>query len=396
MRLADRSSRLGSENAFVVLAEVTKLKEQGRDIINFGVGEPDFDTPSNIKAAGVAAINNNLTHYNPPAGVPDFRKSVANYINRTRGVNVGADNIVAGPGTKPIIFYAISALINEGDEVIYPNPGYPIYESLVNYVGGKAVPLPLLEERQFSFNIDDLNRIITGKTRMIILNSPQNPTGGVLSDSDLTAIAEIAVKKDLWVMSDEIYSRLVYDGQFRSIISYDGMPERTILIDGFSKIYAMTGWRLGYGVMPLDIVPHIINLNTNIVTCAPTFTQYAGIEGYDGDQSEADRMVEEFKARRDIIVAGLNDIKGFRCLLPRGAFYVFPNVTEACRNLGLSNSKELQQKILHEAGVAVLPRTSFGIKSASEKDEYIRLSYAVSRENIIEGLSRIKKMVEKY
>jgi len=394
MRLTKRMGRLGTENAFVVLAEVTRLKEQGKDIINFGVGEPDFDTPSNIKKAGIKAIENNLTHYNPPAGVPDFRRTVAKYISRTRSIDVDMDNVIIGPGTKPVIFYAISALIEEGDEVIYPNPGYPIYESLVNYAGGTAVPLPLLEEKGFSFDIADLKKAVGPKTRMIILNSPQNPTGGVLSKSDLEAIAQIAIKNDIWVMSDEIYSRIVYDGEFNSIISIPGMKDRTILIDGFSKVYSMTGWRLGYGVMSKELIVPMIALNTNIVTCAATFTQYAGIEGYEGSQEESDRMVDEFKARRDIIVDGLNDIEGISCLSPKGSFYVFPNVTGLCKKLGLKDSIELQQHLLHDAGVAVLPRTSFGVKNASEEQEYIRLCYALSRKEIIEGIGRIKNLVK--
>jgi len=394
MKLAKRIDRLGSENAFVVLAEVTKLKEQGRDIINFGVGEPDFDTPSNLKTAGINAINNNLTHYGPPAGIPDFRRAVAEYINGTRKVSIDMDNVIVGPGTKPIIFYAISALVEDGDEVIYPNPGYPIYESLINYMGAIPVALPLLEEKQFSFNVSDLKKAVTGKTKMIILNSPQNPTGGILSRQDLEEIAKVAIENDLWVMSDEIYSGIIYGDSFASIISIDGMPQRTVLIDGFSKIYSMTGWRLGYGIVPKELTPAMISLNTNIVTCTATFTQYAGIEAYKGSCKETDKMVEEFRHRRDLIVDGLNDIRGVSCLLPRGAFYVFPNVTGACRNLGLKDSGELQQKLLHEGNVAILARTSFGPKNPGETQEYIRLSYATSRENIIEGLKRIKEIIE--
>jgi len=329
-----------------------------------------------------------------PAGIPDFRRTVAEYINRTRKTNIDMDNVIVGPGTKPIIFYAISALVENGDEVIYPNPGYPIYESLISYIGGKPVPLPLVEERDFRFNIEDLKKAVTKKTKMIILNSPQNPTGSVLSREDIEEIAEIAIENDLWVMSDEIYSRIIYGDSFTSIISIDGMPERTVLIDGFSKIYSMTGWRLGYGIVPKELTPVMISLNTNIVTCTATFTQYAGLEAYKGGCEETDKMVEEFRHRRDLIVSGLNDIKGITCLLPKGAFYVFPNVTEACRNLGLKDSGELQQKILHEGNVAVLPRTSFGPKIAGETQEYIRLSYATSRENIIEGLKRIKSVIE--
>jgi aspartate/methionine/tyrosine aminotransferase len=388
-------SRLGTEDAFVVLAEVTMLKEQGKDIVNFGVGEPDFDTPLNIKKAGIAAIENNLTHYNPPAGVPDFRRAIADYINSTREIDINMNNVIVGPGTKPIIFYTISAIVDTGDEVICPNPGYPVYETLVNYLGGKAVPLPLLEEKEFSFDVEDLEKALTERTRMIILNSPQNPTGGVLSKEDLEAIAKIARENDLWVLSDEIYSRIIYDDEFHSIISLDDMQYRTILIDGFSKIFAMTGWRLGYGIVPAELIECMIRLNTNIVTCTATFSQYAAIEGYrGGSQEETNKMVEEFRARRDLIVEGLNDIKGFNCLSPRGAFYVFPNVTKACRDKGFKNSKELQQFLLHEGNVAVLPRTSFGSKNLGENEEYIRLSYATSRDNIIEGLKRIKNAIE--
>jgi len=392
--IAKRISRLGTENAFVVLAEVTKLKEEGRDIINFGVGEPDFDTPTNIKDAGIKAIKENKTHYCPPAGVPDFRRTVAGYIGKTRKIDVDMDEVIVGPGTKPIIYWAISTLVDKGEEVIYPNPGYPIYESLINYVGGKAIPLPLLEEKKFSFDVDELKSLVNKNTKMIILNSPQNPTGGILSKQDLQAIADIAEEYDLWILSDEIYSRILYGKEFMSIVSFDGMKKRTILVDGFSKIYSMTGWRLGYGVMPKNIAKIMTSLATNIVTCTTTFVQIAGIEGYTGTQKATTDMVKEFEARRDLMVDGLNDIKGVSCLKPDGAFYVFPNVTQACKDLSLKNSNELQKKILHEGDVAVLPRTSFGIKNKDEKEEYIRLSYATSTENIKEGLKRIKRVIE--
>jgi len=330
MRFASRMSRLGTENAFVVLGEVVKLKEQGRDIINLGVGEPDFDTPANIKAAGIKAIDENKTHYSPPAGILDFRREVAKYISKTRKVDVLMDEVVITSGVKPMLFYVLNALIDHGDEVIYPNPGYPIYESIINFIGGKAVPLPLLEEKNFSFDVNDLKKAITEKTKMIIINSPQNPTGGILTKKDLNNIAELAKKYNLWVISDEIYSRIVYDGEFESIISIPGMKERTILCDGFSKIYAMTGWRLGYGVMIKELAEQVIKLNTNVDTCSATFTQYAGIEAYRGSQNITLQMVNEFKERRDLIFTLLNDIKGFRCLKPQGAFYIFPNVTDAC------------------------------------------------------------------
>ncbi len=393
MKLAKRMDRLGTENAFIVLAEVTKLIEQGRDIVNFGVGEPDFNTPENIKKAGLQAIEKNNTHYSPPAGISNLRKAVANYISKTREIDVSSDEVVITAGVKPMIFYVIHAFINEGDEVIYPNPGYPIYESVINFVGAKSVGLPLIEEKNFSFDIKDLKKAVTDKTRMIIINSPQNPTGGILSKQDLEEIAEIAVRRNIWVVSDEIYSRIIYDGKFTSITSIKGMKERTILLDGFSKIYAMTGWRLGYGVMPKELTEHIVRLQTNVDTCVATFTQYAGIEAYNGSQEDTLKMVKEFKERRDLVVKLLNEIKGFKCLLPSGAFYVFPNVTQACKNLGLKDSRELQQFILQKADVAVLPRTSFGVKNAGEKDEYIRFSYATSKNNITRGLDRIKKLI---
>lgn len=394
MKFAKRMDRLGTENAFVVLSEVTKLREQGRDIVNFCVGEPDFDTPANIKKAGIKAIEENKTHYSPPAGVPDFRRVVAKHITETRKIDVSMEEVVISCGVKPMIFYVLNALIDESDEVIYPNPGYPAYESVINYAGGKAIPLPLLEEKNFSFDVNDLKRLITARTKMIIINSPENPTGGVLSQSDLEGIAQLAKNNNLFVLSDEIYSRIVYGSEARSIASIDGMKDRTILTDGFSKIYAMTGWRLGYGVMNKEIAEVVTRLQTNVDIHSATFTQYAGIEAYKGSQDETYKMVKEFRERRDLIVSGLNDIKGVKCLVPEGAFYVFPNVTKACENLGLKDSKELMITLLNNANVAVLSRSSFGVKNTGEKEEYIRLSYATSKENILEGLKRIKKLLE--
>lgn len=395
MKLADRLNHLGIENAFEVLAEVTSLKAQGRDIISFAIGEPDFDTPENIKEACIRAIRDNHTHYGPSAGLPALRETIAAYIAGTRGIDVSPEEVVVTPGGKPIIYYIIHALINPGDEVLYPNPGFPIYESVIQFVGGKPVPVPLLEEKDFSLDTIHLQSLITPKTKLIILNSPQNPTGGMLTDADLAAIADLAVKHDLWVLSDEIYSRVLYDGQFRSISALLGMKERTIILDGFSKTYAMTGWRLGYGVMPKELATWIARLVTNNESCTNTFIQYAAIEALTGPQQATLEMVNEFKARRDLIVSGLNDIRGISCKLPGGAFYVFPNVTQACRNLGFADAKALQRYLLYEGNVAVLPRTSFGVKNIGETEEYIRLSYATSRENIAEGLRRIKKALEK-
>ncbi|MDD5497788.1 MAG: pyridoxal phosphate-dependent aminotransferase [Atribacterota bacterium] len=395
MQIAKRMNLLGTETAFEVLAEVNKLKVAGKDVVSFAIGEPDFDTPSNIIKAGVKALQDGFTHYSPSAGILPLQESIARYISHTRGIPVNAEEVVVTPGAKPVIFYSILACINEGDEVIYPNPGFPIYESVINFVGAKAVPLPLLEEKDFSFAINMLRDKITEKTRMIIINSPQNPTGGVLTEQDLKEIAKLAQQNDLWVLSDEIYNHMVYDGEFSSIVSLPGMKERTILLDGFSKTYAMTGWRLGFGVMNTELATHFARLETNSVSCTATFTQLAGIEALEGPQEESQAMIREFKSRRDIIVEALNDIDGISCKKPGGAFYVFPNVTEVCRRLNLKDSKELQQYLLYEADVAVLARTCFGRKNQEEDQEYIRLSYATSRENIREGIQRIKEAVEK-
>jgi len=395
MEKAKRMQRLGTETAFEVLAQVNELKRKGKDIISFAIGEPDFDTPLHIKDAGIRALKEGYTHYSPSAGVPSLRESVAHYISKTRGIEVDPEEVVITPGAKPIIAYGILACVNEGDEVIYPNPGFPIYESFINFVGAKPVPLPLLEEKEFSFDPKDLEAKITEKTKMIIINSPHNPTGGILTQDDLEVIAKIAKEKDIWILSDEVYSQIIYDGEFKSVVSIPGMKERTILIDGFSKTYAMTGWRLGFGVMRKDLAADLTRIQTNVNSCTNTFIQYAGIEALEGPQDASLAMVKEFKERRDLIWEGLNEIKGIRCVKPKGAFYIYPNVTEVCRNLNLANSKKLQEYLLYKAGVAVLSRSCFGCRNQGEKDEYIRLSYATSKEDILEGLERIKKAVEK-
>lgn len=394
METAKRIQNLGTENAFKVLAEVNKLKSQGKDIISFGLGEPDFNTPENIKDAGIKAIKENYTHYNPSEGLPELRQEIAKHISDTRKIKVDPEEVVVTPGGKPIVFFSMFALINPGDEVIYPNPGYPIYESIINFIDAKAVPVPIIEEKNFSIDVNYLESIITPKTKMIILNSPQNPTGGMIEKKDLQAIAELAIKHNIIIFSDEIYSGIVFDGEFNSIASIKGMKERTIILDGFSKTYSMTGWRIGYGIFNKDIAAHIANLGTNSVSCTATFTQIAATEALRGPQDDSIKMAEVFKERSKLIVEGLNDIKGIRCLYPKGAFYVFPNVTEACKNLGFKDSVELQQYLLHEGGVAVLPRTSFGIKNKGEKEEYIRLSFATGNEAILNGLARIKKAIE--
>lgn len=394
MRLAKRMERLGTETAFEVLAEVKRLQAQGRDIISFAIGEPDFDTPENIKRAGISAIETNQTHYGPSAGLPPMRQAIAEYIAKTRKISVEADEVVVTPGAKPIIFFSMLALVETGDEVIYPNPGFPIYESTIRFVGGNPVPLPLLERQQFRFNIEDLRRRVNDRTKLVILNSPQNPTGGVLLQEDLEAVAELAVKHDFYVLSDEIYSRIVFDGAFNSISQIPGMKERTIILDGFSKTYAMTGWRLGYGVMPKALAEHIARLETNSESCTATFTQIAGMEALTGPQEAAEAMAAEFKRRRDFVVDGLNSIDGIRCQKPGGAFYVFPNVTQACGNLGLGGAKELANKLLYEGDVAVLARSCFGSRADDEQEEYIRLSYAASLETLEQGIARMKALIE--
>ncbi|MCL4386660.1 MAG: pyridoxal phosphate-dependent aminotransferase [Cyanobacteria bacterium] len=395
MEFAQRLKKLGTENAFNVLGKVLKLKEQGRNVISFCIGEPDFDTPENIKEAAIKALNNNMTHYGPSGGLPVFKRTIADYVSKTRKISVGEENVCVSAGAKAIIYYIIHAILNPGDEAIYPNPGYPTYESIINFVEAKAVPLPVLESKEFSFDVNTLEKLITKKTKLIILNTPQNPTGGVLSKNDLEAVAEIAKENNIYVLSDEIYSRIIYVKEFNSIISIPGMIERTILVDGFSKTYAMTGWRLGYGIANKEFIREITNLENNCVACTTTFSQFAGIEALTGPQDSVEKMVIEYKERRDMIVDLLNDIKGISCLKPKGTFYVFPNVTQACKNLGLKDAEALQDYLLNDYGVAVLARTSFGKRYEDETQEYIRISYATSKENIKEGLRRIKIALEK-
>lgn len=391
---SDRMALLGTENAFEVLAEVKKLEATGRNIISFAIGEPDFDTPENVKEAGRRAISENYTHYNPSAGVMELRETIARYVSETRHIKVDPEEVVVTPGGKPIIFHGLLATVNPGDEVIYPNPGFPIYESVIRFLGAKPVPIALREDKDFSFDVDELRSKVGPRTKMIIINSPQNPTGGTLSKSDLEAVAEMALRYDCWVLSDEIYSRIIFDGDFHSITAIPDMKDRTIILDGFSKTYAMTGWRIGFGVMPKSLATDLARLETNAESCTATFTQMAAIEALNGPQDAPTAMVREFKQRRDMIVAGLNDIDGVSCRMPKGAFYVFPNVSKACRKLGLANAKQLQQKLLYEGNVAVLPRSAFGTRNEGETDEYLRFSYATSRADIAEGLRRIKAVIE--
>jgi aspartate/methionine/tyrosine aminotransferase len=381
LQLARRMSRLGTETAFEVLNKARALERQGKNIIHLEIGEPDFDTPRNVVEAGVDALRKGWTHYGPSAGLPELRQTIAESVSQTRGVQVTSEEVVVVPGGKPIIFFAVLALIDEGDEVIYPNPGFPIYESMVNYVDGRAVPIRLHEERDFSLDLDELAALINDRTRLIILNSPQNPTGGVLDRKEIEQIARAIGERNILVLSDEIYSRLVFDGgEHFSIMSVPGMQERTILLDGFSKTYAMTGWRVGYGVMRPDLAAHITRLMTNSNSCTASFTQLAGIEAIRGDQTSVDGMREEFQRRRDVFVAGLNKIQGFSCRMPRGAFYVFPNITATGWR-----SKLLADALLEQAGVAALSGTAFGAFG----EGYLRFSVANSLENLRQALERI-------
>src|SRR5437868_12121006 len=380
LRLANRMSRLGTETAFEVLNKARALERQGKNIVHLEIGEPDFDTPSNVVESAVQALHKGWTHYGPSAGLPDLRQAIAEEVSRTRAVECSSDEVVVVPGGKPIIFFTILALVDEEDEVIYPNPGFPIYESMIQYVGGKAVPIRLREERDFGLDVDELSSLITDRTKLIIINSPHNPTGGVLSKSDIHDVADAVGDRNILVLSDEIYSRLVFDGQHYSIMSIPGFKERTILLDGFSKTYAMTGWRMGYGVMRPDLATQITRLMTNSNSCTASFTQVAGIEAIRGDQSSVDKMRAEFQRRRDVFVAGLNKIKGFSCRMPKGAFYVFPNVQKTGWK-----SKKLADALLEEAGVACLSGTAFG----DFGEGYLRFSVANSLENLNSALERI-------
>ena len=386
LQLARRMSRLGTETAFEVLNKARALERQGKNIIHLEIGEPDFDTPSNVVEAAVDALHKGWTHYGPSAGLPDLRQTIADYVSRTRGVKVTPEEVVVVPGGKPIIFFTILTLIDDEDEVIYPNPGFPIYESMINYVGGKAVPIQLREDRDFSLDVNELTALISDRTKLIILNSPHNPTGGVMPRKDVERVAEVVGDRNILILSDEIYSRLLFEGEHFSIMSVPGMQERTLLLDGFSKTYAMTGWRMGYGVMRADLATHITRLMTNSNSCTASFTQIAGVEALRGDQSSVDRMCAEFKRRRDVFVAGLNKIKAFSCRMPQGAFYVFPNVTQTGWK-----SKPLADALLEQAGVAALSGTAFGAFG----EGYLRFSIANSLENLEQALERIDQWTKK-
>jgi aspartate aminotransferase len=386
LRLAERMSRLGTETAFEVLNRARSLERQGKEIIHLEIGEPDFDTPPNIINAAVDALHAGWTHYGPSAGLPNLRETIAKEVSRTRRVEVTPDEVVVVPGGKPIIFFSILALVDEGDEVIYPNPGFPIYESMVRYIGGRAIPVRLPEERDFALDVAELSRLISDRTKLIIINSPHNPTGGVLGKGDLEQVVEAIADRNIFVLSDEIYSRLLFAGKHHSIMSVPGFKERTILLDGFSKTYAMTGWRMGYGVMRPDLATQVARLMTNSNSCTASFTQLAGVEALRGDQSSVEHMRSEFQRRRDLFVTGLNRIRGFSCRMPQGAFYVFPNITATGWK-----SKPLADALLDEAGVACLSGRSFG----EFGEGYLRLSIANSMDNLSRGLEKIEHWVEK-
>jgi len=383
---AKRMETLGTETAFEVLAKAKALEKQGKDIVHLEIGEPDFDTPKNIKEAAVKALYAGYTHYVAAAGIPELREAIAEHISKTRNIEVDPEEVVVTPGAKPIMFFGLLTLVDSGEEVLNLNPGFPIYESVINFVGAKQVPIPLKEENDFRFDPEYVKEKITKKTKIIVLNSPENPTGGVLTRQDLKAVADcIADRDDVFVISDEVYSRILYEGEHESIASLLGMKEKTILLDGFSKTYAMTGWRLGYGVMRKDIAEKITQLMVNSNSCTCAFTQMAGVEALKGPQDESARMVAEFKKRREVIVSGLNNIEGITCNKPHGAFYVFPNIT----GTGM-NCRRLSDYLLNNAGVAVLPGTSFG----QYGEGYIRLSFANSVENIKKALDRISEAVK--
>lgn len=386
MKLSKRMSRLGTETAFEVLAKARALEAQGREIIHLEIGEPDFHTPLNVVEAGVTALRGGHTHYTPAAGILPLRQTIADEVARTRGISVHPDQVVVVPGGKPIMFFILLAMCEAGDEVIYPNPGFPIYESMISFTGATPVPIPLRMENEFGLDVDELAGLVTDRTRLIILNSPANPTGGVATAQQLAQVAEIARARGIPLLSDEIYCRILYDDAFASIASIPGMAEQTIILDGFSKTYAMTGWRLGYGVMPVELARQITKLMVNSNSCTAAFTQMAGIEALAGPQDAVEAMVVAFRQRRDLIVDGLNRIPGFRCLTPKGAFYAFPNI----QGTGLS-SQALADKLLYEAGVAALSGTCFGAYG----EGFIRFSYANSEENLSKALERIGSVVAK-
>ncbi len=385
IKLAQSMSRLGTETAFEVLVRAKALEAQGRKIVHLEIGEPDFDTPKNVRAVAQRALDEGYTHYGPAPGLPQTRAAIAEYISKTRNIKVAPEEVIVTPGGKPVMFLAILALVGPGDEVIYPDPGFPIYESMINFSGAKAVPLPIREENDFNFDLKEFEGLMSKKTRLVILNSPANPTGGVMTQESIEKVAKILARfPDALVLTDEIYSRILYEGTHHSLASLPGMKERCIILDGFSKTWAMTGWRLGYGIAPKDLINAMAKLATNCYSCAPSFAQIAAIEALNGPQNEVELMVKEFKRRRDVIVKGLNSISGITCKMPKAAFYAFPNIT----GTGLK-SKALADALLDKAGVACLSGTAFGANG----EGYLRFSYANSVENIEKALASIRQVL---
>ena len=384
MKLAERMGRLGTETAFEVLAKARRLEAEGMDVIHLQIGEPDFDTPENIVTAGRSALSDGYTHYGPSPGLNELRERIAQEVSETRGISVSGDNVVVTPGAKPIMFFSMLALVDSRDEVLVPNPGFPIYESMVNFVGGVPVPMKLLSSRDFKVDVEEVAGQITSRTKLMVLNSPNNPCGSIIERDDIEALADLAKEHDLMILTDDIYRRFLYEGEFHSVTSLPGMKERTIVLDGFSKTYAMTGWRIGYGVMPLELVEPVSRLATNSVSCTAAFTQIAAIEALDGPQDRAHEIVAEFKQRRDVFVKGLNEVPGIRCPMPKGAFYAFPNV----EGTGMA-SREFADRLLDEHGVACLAGESFGEYGAG----CVRFSFTNSTENLERALGRIEAFV---
>ena len=395
MNYAERLSQLGTETAFEVLDKINKFpEERKKNIISFGIGEPDFESPDHIKKAGIKAIEQNYTHYTVSAGIIELREAIAKFVSKTKKIDISFNNIIILPGAKFTVDLAILSCTNPGDEIIYPNPGYPIYESLIGVHGCKPIPAQLLESKEWNYDGDALRDIITDKTKMIIINSPHNPTGSVLNDKNLKILSEIAIENDIWILSDEIYSNIVYDNlNYKSIASYPEMLERTIILDGFSKFFSMTGWRLGYAIVNTKLAEYLARWLTNTISCTATFTQMAGVQAMTQSKEPSLAMVKEFDVRRKLIYGRLNDIEGISALKPKGAFYIFANVTGACEKLNLKNSLKFQEFLLEKADVAVLSRNYFGNKDPSEQEEYIRLSYCVSREDINKGMDRIERVL---
>ncbi|MEP0814340.1 MAG: pyridoxal phosphate-dependent aminotransferase [bacterium] len=390
MKFASRMSKLGTETAFVTLAKAKELEAQGKSIVHLEIGEPDFATPRNIIDKAHWALENGYTHYTPSAGLREMREKYAEYVSNRYGVQLSGKNVVIMPGAKPVVFLTALALVDEGDEVIYPNPGYPAYESVSTFLGAKSIPIILREKNEFRFDIDELKSLITPKTKLVFINSPQNPTGGMLAKEDIIAISELAEKHDFYILSDEIYSRIVYEGEHFSIMNTDNPLKRVILLDGHSKTYAMTGWRLGYAVCNEELAAKLERLMTNAASCTAAFTQIAGAEALHGDQTAVEDMVREFKERRDLIVDGLNAIEGVSCLMPKGAFYVFPNFSSFGRS-----GRDIADHLLYNAGVSCLAGTAFG----EHGEGFLRFSYANSKENIKEALRRIAEampLLEKH